>query len=128
MKRGSIVIVVALAMASGCGRKPELRPDWAMVSGTVTYQGKLLPGGEVIWCIEKDGAAVMRGGAIREDGTFILDAPIGPAKVAIHTADMKKVQPARYVELPPKYADPFTSGLTYDVQAGENENIKLDLQ
>jgi hypothetical protein len=114
-------------MAGGCDSGPKLRPDWAEVSGTVTFQGKPLPGGSVMWCSQKD-PPVLRGGTIREDGTFALEAPIGPAKIAIHTSDMKTVQPARYVEIPAKYADPDKSGLSYDAKAGENKDVKLDLK
>src|SRR5437762_3142881 len=86
--RGSSSFVIALAvLIAGCDRAPKLRPGWAIVSGTVTYQGKPLPGGEVMWCTTKDGAAVVRGGPIRENGTFTLDTPTGPAQVAIHVAD-----------------------------------------
>jgi hypothetical protein len=122
------LFIVALTTATGgCDSGPVLRPGWLIVSGMVTYQGKPLPGGEVVWCTEVDSAAIMRGGPIRDDGTFMLDAPIGPAKVAIHTSDMKKIQPARYVEIPAKYADPDKSGLTHDLQPGANEGVKFDL-
>jgi hypothetical protein len=121
-------MLIAVTALSGCERAPKLRPGWVIISGTVTYQGKALPGGEVMWCIDKDGVAVLRGGPIRENGSFSLDAPIGRAKVAIHNADVKKTQPSRYVEIPAKYTDVEKSGLTYDVNAGENSNVKIDLQ
>jgi hypothetical protein len=117
-----------LFFAGGCDTGPKLRPDWAIVSGSVTFHGKPLTGGSVVWCTEKEGTPIMRGGAIREDGTFSLDAPIGPAKVAIHTVDMKKVNPARYIEIPTKYADPDQSGLTYEVKAGENKDVAFNLE
>jgi hypothetical protein len=125
--RGKIgVLVVLLATYSGCDRGPELRPGWAVVSGTVTYKGQPLSGGSVILLTDEQ-PAVMRGGAIRENGTFMLDAPIGPAKIAIHTIDMKTVKPERYVEIPKKYADAEKSGLTYEVKSGENKDVKFDL-
>ncbi len=99
-----------------------------MVYGTVTFQGKPLPGGEVIWCTDKDGATIMRGGPIRENGAFALDAPIGPAHVAIHNGDVKKAQSGRYVEIPAKYADIQRSGLSYEAKEGENTDVKIDLQ
>ena len=127
VRRHFLQMTIPLAVLAGCDEGPSLRPDWAMVSGTVSYRGQPLPGGEVIWCTEKDGAAIVRGGAIREDGSFELDAPIGPAKVAIHTEDVKAVQPARFVEIPAKYSDPDQSGLTYEVRAGENSNVQLEI-
>ena len=125
MTAGMLIAVTAL---SGCERAPKLRSGWAIVSGTVNYQGKALPGGEVMWSIDKDGVAVVRGGPIRADGSFRLDAPIGKAKVAIHNADVKKTQPSRYVEIPAKYTDVEKSGLTYEAKEGDNKDIKIDLQ
>jgi len=121
-------MLIAVTVLSGCERAPKLRPGWAIISGTVTYQGKPLPGGEVMWCIDKDGVALLRGGPIREDGSFRLDAPIGQARVAIHNADVKKTQPSRYVEIPAKYTDVEKSGLTYEAKAGENSDVKIELQ
>jgi hypothetical protein len=124
-----ILVVAALAvMIGGCNRAPKLRPGWAFVSGTVTYQGKPLPGGEVMWCVAKDGTSIVRGGPIREDGTFTLDTPTGPATVAIHVADLKKVQPSRYVEIPSKYTYAEKSGLTYEAKEGDNKDVKFDLK
>src|SRR5215213_3079025 len=78
----SLLVLTLVVTIVGCGRAPKLRPGWAIVSGTVTYQGKPLPGGEVMWCTTKEGASVARGGPIGEDGTFTLDTPTGVAKVA----------------------------------------------
>jgi hypothetical protein len=123
-----LFMVVVSSLTTGCNHEPKLRTGWATVAGTISYQGKPLPGGEVMWCTKQDGAMILRGGSIREDGTFKLDAPTGPAKVAIHTADLKKANSARYVELPAKYADPETSGLTYQVKPGENQGVDFDIQ
>jgi hypothetical protein len=126
---GSNIFVAAMVvLIAGCDRAPKLRPGWAIVSGTVTYQGTPLPGGEVMWCTTKDGASVARGGHIRENGTFTLDTPTGPAKVAIHVADLKKSQSSRYVEIPAKYTDMERSGLTYEAKDGDNKDVKFDLQ
>jgi hypothetical protein len=76
----------------------------------------------------KDGISIVRGGAIREDGTFILDTPTGPARVAIHVADLKQVQPGRYVEIPSKYTYVEQSGLTYEAKDGKNKDVNFDLQ
>src|SRR5262249_17378356 len=124
----SILIGCAMAaIMTGCNRTTKLRPGWAIVSGTVTYKGKPLPGGEVMWCTSKDGTAVVRGGPIRENGAFTLDTPTGPATIAIHVSDLKKSQPSRYVEIPSKYAYAEKSGLTYEAKDGENKDVKFDL-
>ena len=122
-----VAIAPLLILAvSGCDNTPTLRPDWAIVTGKVTYQGQPVPAGSIMWCVEGQ-TDVLRGGNIQPDGTFQFDSPIGAAKVAVHTADVKKVNPDRYVELPAKYTDPEKSGLKYEVQAGEN-TINIDLQ
>jgi hypothetical protein len=127
--RGSRIFVTALVvLIAGCDRAPKLRTGWAVVSGTVTYQGKPLPGGEVMWCTTKDGASVARGGHIREDGTFTLDTPTGSGKIAIHVADLKKAQSSRYVEIPSKYSNVEQSGLIYEAKDGDNKDVKIDLQ
>jgi hypothetical protein len=115
-------------MIDGCNRAPKTRPGWANVSGTVTYEGKPLPGGEVMWCTVKDGISIARGGPIREGGTFALDTPTGPATIAIQVADLKKAQPGRYVEIPAKYADAQKSGLTYEAKEGDNKHVTFDLK
>src|SRR4051812_14293854 len=88
LRRSSIFVTALAVLIAGCDRAPKLRAGWAVVSGTVTYQGKPLPGGEVMWCTTKDGASVARGGHIRENGTFTLDTPTGPGKIAVHVADL----------------------------------------
>jgi hypothetical protein len=81
-----------------------------------------------MWCTNKEGASVARGGPIGENGTFTLDTPTGLAKIAIHVADLKKSQPSRYVEIPSKYTDVERSGLTYEAKDGDNKDVKFDLQ
>jgi hypothetical protein len=127
--RGLSIFVMALAvLIAGCDRAPKLRKGWAIVSGIVTYQGKPLPGGEVMWCTTKDGVSVARGGHIRENGTFTLDTPTGPGQIAIHVADLKKGRSSRYVEIPSKYSNVEQSGLSYEAKDGDNKDIKIDLQ
>jgi hypothetical protein len=115
-------------MIGGCDRIQKTRPGWANVSGSVTYQGKHLRGGEVMWCTAKDGISIVRGGHIREDGTYALDTPTGPATIAIQVADLKKAQPSRYVDIPAKYADAQKSGLTYEAKEGDNKDVTFDLK
>ena len=122
-----MVVAAFAVMVGGCNRAPKLRPGWANVSGTVTYQGKPLPGGEVMWCTVKDGISIARGGRIK-DGTFALDTPTGPATIAIQVADLKKAEPSRYVEIPAKYADAQKSGLTHEAKEGDNKDVNFDLK
>jgi len=123
-----LVAAAVAVMIGGCNRVQKTRPGWANVSGTVTYQGKPLPGGEVMWCTAKDGISIARGGHIRENGTFALDTPTGPATIAIQVTDLKKAQPSRYVEIPAKYADAQKSGLTHEAKEGDNKDVNIDLK
>jgi len=123
-----LVVASAAVVIGGCNRVQKTRPGWASVSGTVTYQGKPLPGGEVMWCTVRDGISIARGGPIRADGTFAVDTPTGPATIAIQVADLKKAQPSRDVDIPAKYADAQKSGLTYEAKEGDNRDVKFELK
>lgn len=125
---GGLIVAALAVLECGCERAPKLRPGWAIVSGTVTYKSQPLPGGQVIWCTDKDGATIMRGGPIRQNGTFVLDAPIGPARVAIDNREVKNIDASRYVEIPAKYVDVDKSGLKFEVNEGENKDMKIELQ
>jgi hypothetical protein len=118
--------MVGLVAAAGCGNSTTTRPNWAIVSGTVSYQGRALPAGDVLISPDAD-PTVFASGKIK-DGRFALQAPIGPAKVGFQTADVKVGQPDLYVEIPLKYGDPHQSGLTCEVKSGENSDLKFDLQ
>jgi hypothetical protein len=85
-----------------------------------------LPAGDILLSPTSD-PNVFASGKIY-DGSFVMQAPIGPAKVVIQTGDVKTGNPERYVEIPKKYGDPQQSGLTYEVKAGENKDAKFDLQ
>jgi hypothetical protein len=128
LRRSNISVAALAVLLAGCDHAPKLRPGWAIVSGTVTYQGKPLPGGEVMWCTTKDGAAIVRGGPIGQDGTFMLDTPTGPATIAIHVSDLKKSQPSRYVDIPSKYTLVEKSGLTYEAKDGANKGVTFKLE
>jgi hypothetical protein len=107
----------------GCGSKP------GSVSGKVTYQGKPLTSGLVIF-IDKDGRVSQPAG-IEVDGSYVADnVPLGPVAVCVETHPLSggdggpnapQDQPRpRYVPLPAKYKDAKQSGLTLDVKPGPN--------
>src|SRR5262249_17810057 len=123
-------LLVALLVA-GCA------PGWGNVSGTVTFQGKPLTTGTIIFYDAANGAPSAE---IQPDGKYTVShVRAGKAKIAIvmpmdipfmafggapppKTAESGKVPP-----VPPKYADREQSGLTYEVKAGNNtHDIKLD--
>jgi hypothetical protein len=139
----SLTAVTVLGV-SGCGQPA------GSVSGKVSYRGKPLKGGSVTMILA-DGSKSAPA-TINEDGTYRLDKVLaGPVKVAVETQSLA-VQvrlptyrpPAgtiaagyappdsggaarRYVRIPPQYADPEKSGLTYTVTAG-SQTYDIDLK
>ena len=75
-----VCLALALTLAlSGCGKST------ATVSGTVKFQGELLPSGTVL-IYGADGQPVK--GTISEDGKYMVaDAPVGAVKIAVQVQD-----------------------------------------
>src|SRR5437870_10875103 len=70
--------VLAVVMIAGCGSKS------GSVSGKVTYQGKALTSGLVIF-VDKDGKVSQPAG-IEVDGSYVADqVPVGPLSVCVET-------------------------------------------
>src|SRR5262249_13713184 len=112
-------------MTAGCG-KPT-----GTVSGKVSYRGRPLPAGTVMFLAEDDGVA---SGPIQADGTFkIGNVPVGTNKVTVATErpvppvprpkdmhpppdvpppEQPPVPAGKYVPIPDKYRNPNESGLT----------------
>jgi hypothetical protein len=112
---------MALLTLTGCERG---RGD---VSGTVTLNGKPLPGGMVTFVPDNGRAEAAR---IGEDGKYtITNIPAGPARITVATQQPirmkengKDFEPlGKYVPIPERYRDPETSGLTLDVKRGFQE-------
>jgi hypothetical protein len=130
MKRQSLAswCLVALFLA-GCGGQGD-------ISGTVTYKGAPLSGGTVVFFDSRNGTA---NSPIGPDGSYnITSVPTGEARIAVfpptdirfgfgeHDPPPKKTD-AKRIDLPTKYNDPGTSGLTYRVRRGPQEHaIALD--
>jgi len=110
--------VIALMATIGCGPNRAARPDRAIVTGTVTYQGKPVPGG-IITFTGANGDT--EGGMLRENGAFYVEnAPVGENKVTVDPEQIKPELGSRYVKLPEKYLNPDTTDLTFKVEAGSN--------
>jgi hypothetical protein len=88
--------LVVSFVAMGCG------PSTTTVSGTVTYQNKLVKGGSVTFvALDKDKPAAT--GPIKEDGTYSIPrVPVGEVKVCV---DTKAMDPSKVAKVP-KYAPP----------------------
>jgi hypothetical protein len=132
-------LAVALATA-GCGGGK------GTVSGKVYFNDKPLKGGNVTFHLEGKGS---RTGGINEDGTYTVeDVSPGPATITVETVSLRPSMRERhtyqapkgqkspnepevdksknYVEIPLKYMEEKTSGLTYTVESGKQQHdIKL---
>jgi hypothetical protein len=133
--------VLVLGLAAGCQDGNPLVP----VFGTVSYNGKLVTDGTVVFVSEAD-PAVRGTGPLRADGKYVvLYAPRGRVKVYIDMSLAKKAAkpgktkvfrppiggrdappPGPYVPIPDKYEQLETSDLLFEVKGGTNEiNIEL---
>jgi hypothetical protein len=119
---------VVLAMCAGCfGGGEQILPDRATASGTVTLDGEPLPAGTIGFMSAEGPVATAV--AILEDGTYLTNrAPIGKNVVTIDTTSIQVGNPPKYVPIPEKYRDPATSGLTVELQPGENEHLDFALK
>ena len=125
----SVGLLVVLVSVVGCERRTApVRSDRTRVTGTVSLDGKPLPGGIMRIVLANDEMfGVMCG--IKSDGTFIAtDAPLGDALISVDTRALKFNSPKNYVPIPEKYADVKTSGLTAKIVAGQPEGMTLTLE
>jgi len=136
-----LLAAVAAAVLVGCGGSEfQLAP----AKGKVTYKGKPLEFGTVIFIPEKGPAAT---GQIQSDGTFVLQtgtqggrmqrgAVVGKHKVEIRCMDTQRPgykppkgqeMPAGTSLIPTKYNQADTSGLTAEVTAKGPNDFQFDL-
>lgn len=118
-------------MAVGCGKEG---PTMGRVSGTVTYKGQPLTKGNVSF-VSTEPDRPNASGAITSNGSFTLQtrepgdgAEVGEYKIAVTDIDpdtYNSALPGETVkvpksQIPAKYADANTSGLTAKVASGSN--------
>jgi hypothetical protein len=134
-----LALALLLAAAVGCGGGKG-----ATVRGKVTYRGTPLTMGNVT-LVSEDGK-VIKTGQIQEDGTYqIPGAPTGHVQAAVVNpppvgakggpplvgppndpeTKLARELAAKYVPTPPRYGDPKTSGLSFDVPGGGPLDIEL---
>ncbi|WP_435009284.1 hypothetical protein P12x_000536 [Tundrisphaera lichenicola] len=145
---------MALAMAGGlalAGCDSKAHYEHALVHGTVTYKGKPVTLGSVLFIPvqpPEDGSMQPASGSIQPDGTYELKseedqgAILGEHKIVVVAVDGGKpadepskddasgpapaVKSVKFKSLiPRKYSDPATTPLTHKVDPGEN---KIDLE
>lgn len=140
---GYLMVLTLLPLALGCGAGNNL----AQVTGTVTYEGKPIEEGKIIFEVpgQRSAFGVIENGKILNVTTFEQGdgAPIGEASVAINafkppakpqkdapTSTSAPGGPSGMVinerAVPARYGNPATSGLNCSIQPGENK-LKFDL-
>ncbi len=140
------LLVVGTVGLCALGCEPyeaRLAETGATLEGTVTMGGNPLPAAMVI-LVGKEGSAT---GNLSSDGRFKIDnAPLGEVKIAVNTEAAKgqmmgemmsrgyqaskggkPAEPApKFVDVPKKYWDPNTSGITTTINKGPNTyDVKL---
>lgn len=137
-----LALIVATAstvclLVGGCHRPVPL----GKAVGTVTFRGKPVEAGAVIFSNDAEGVAYV--GHLEPGGNFRFEVaagyglPPGTYKVGIGPPQPKpslEVDLARkteaksqFPEIPKKYYDPATSGLTATVADGENEPFRFEV-
>jgi hypothetical protein len=128
MQRGLFVFGAAclcLLTVVGCNQGPKL----VKVSGQVLIDGEPVKGG-FIQVVPKDERAAT--GKIGEDGRFTLTTYQEGDGVVLGTHDVavmatRQLSPTRTEHLvPPKYANPATSGVTTTIDGSTND-LKIEL-
>lgn len=144
---GSLWVAALLACVVGCGGSS--RPEPAPVSGTVTYNGKPVAHATVMFTPKSGGASAT--GKTDENGKFTLTtfepgdgAIVGEHVVTVtytgpegaeaenpespeaYGAPPEKAQEEKS-PIPTRYANPKTSGLTFEVKAGGPNEFNIEL-
>lgn len=124
--RGSVLLAV---LAIGCGAAD--RPQLAPLTGTVTYNGKPLESGMIIFTPDKGRAASgrVRAGEIVDVGTFEPNdgAPVGNLKITVMDAPPQGMEEKKESIVPAKYNSFETSELSVGVYAGKPNTVTVEL-
>jgi hypothetical protein len=125
-------LLLAVSLLAGCQKKGQL--EVALVTGLVTFDGKPLGQGTVIFTPTKGRGAR---GEISSDGSFTLStygeedgATVGGHQVSIIALEgevaFESDQQQRWL-IPSHYGAPSTSGLECEVEAGKENRPSFDL-
>ncbi|HMC63391.1 MAG TPA: hypothetical protein VKI65_00475 [Gemmataceae bacterium] len=128
--------VMLLFAAPGCGDADVAR--LAVVRGRVTYQGKTLTSGTIVFAPDalRGNNGPLATAAIQPDGSFdlhtgeALGAMPGWHRVTVVALEAGTGGQALAVPrslLPDKYSDPDLSGLTCEVKPAQENSVAFDL-
>ena len=126
----SAFFIFSVLLFAGC-RKTSSDPARTPISGSVVYDGEMLRAGIITFTSEDDPfrqTACM----IFSDGTFSVEnVPKGKVLISVDTATVSPELGGSaefYREIPKKYADMETSGLSLDVPPGGLTEYVITLQ
>jgi hypothetical protein len=137
----AIVGGLVLLLLCGCGSKASIPMGY--VSGTVTYQGKPLDHGTVVFMPEGSGTGVPAMAEIAPDGSFEMrlgagqkGAPVGKFIVTVTcreklTEKQAQAHDMSYVPkslIPEKYSNGSQPGLRFEVKPGTNPPYNIALE
>jgi hypothetical protein len=149
MTRMLMLTLACLGIAlAGCGGDFDYGPT-GTITGRLTLEGKPLPAGSSAVFMEPK-AGYLAFGLTDADGNYTVNTwnngnmPIGTYRVMVHppapandsetaSAEELLANPEKYkarpvkTEIPKKYRETSTSGLSFDIQKGQNK-IDIDLK
>lgn len=137
--RGRLLSGAAARTLRGCAMLAWLSASWGCgdtgptrypVAGVVTYNGRPVPTGNVIFVPDEGPAAVT---TIAEDGGYHLEAVAGRHRVGVTAIPEPPpgTDEGSYISPPPlvpsKFGRPSTSGIVVEVQSHENTGMDITL-
>ena len=121
-------IAVLMLLAAGCQSSgPAGENNRGPVSGTVTLDGKPLPGGSITFVLPSDQRYRATALIGRQGGFSVADAPLGKIEVEVETLSYNAMHPQTPLQIPRKYSRRETSGLTIEVGPGSREDVAVEL-
>jgi len=123
-------------VATGCGQRSGL--DMEAVNGTVTYQGRPLQHGQVVFMPETGTPGPPGVGAIEKDGSFSIrtankeGAAVGRHRVTVQCRRDKRPDEVGGMNvtepiIPVRYMKVDSSPLFYEVQSNSGHVYEIDL-
>jgi hypothetical protein len=144
---GLSLLFCVLLLTTGCGGSKR-SVEHVNVTGKVTYNGKPVTGGQIMF-VSKDGFAST--GRIDENGNYTINAPLGEVKITVDNRMLQSQNPmamkarehkragrpgysaegepiqGKYVEIPDKFTKAETTPLTWTV-AKDQPSHDIDLK
>ncbi len=132
-----MAVMLGTIVAGGCGGGSDL--SLAPVYGTVTYQGKPLSHGEVVFTPIEGTVGPQAVGHIQSNGAFRVQtanqsgAIVGQHRITVHCREEGTEEQRRDMNfipkslIPAKYSNANTSDLRHEVRSGDNE-VPIELE